>query len=290
MDYSIFKALNFNMDGIEAALISYDVMCQWSVHMMERVTRSNYLKKPNNLELRLAIGLFHIHGHQDTCLPRYSPSFIEGARQIDGETIETLWAPLNEISRSTRGMTTSHRREVIDDHMNDSNWKKLINIGKFPSTDSASAAFAHTRRSVNAVSKRYQKALFGTAQSTAAFESINSSASPESIEAWIAEEERARKERAHDITVMDIYDIKMERRKYYLFMLVLLDVVVSVPSRSKILLELTEKEVRTSGNSGRAAWLSSGLKIQETQYGFGISPSDISDHDYAKLDYLFKHL
>jgi hypothetical protein len=132
MDYSIFKALSFNMEGIQSALISYDVMCQWSVHMKERVAASNYLKLPDNLELRLAIGLFHIHGHQDTCLARYSPSFIEGGRQIDGETIETLWAPLNEISRSTRGMATSHRREVIDDHMNDSNWKKLVDIGKFP--------------------------------------------------------------------------------------------------------------------------------------------------------------
>jgi hypothetical protein len=130
MDYSIFKALNFNMEGIEAALISYDVMCQWSVHMRKRVSGSNYLKLPDNLELKLAIGHFHIHGHQDTCLARYSPSFIEGGRQIDGETIKTLWAPLNEISRSTRGMSTSHRKEVIDDHMNDSNWKKLIDIGR----------------------------------------------------------------------------------------------------------------------------------------------------------------
>ena len=41
-----------------------------------------------------------------------------------------LWALLNEISRSTRGMATSHRREVMDDHMNDSNWKKLVDLGK----------------------------------------------------------------------------------------------------------------------------------------------------------------
>jgi hypothetical protein len=131
MDYSIFKALNFNMEGIEVTLISYDAMCQWSVHMMERVVGSKHLKLSDTLKLRLAIGLFHIHGHQDTCLTRYSPSFIEGSRQIDGETIETLWAPLNEISRSTRGMSMSHHREVIDDHMNDSNWKKLLGLGKF---------------------------------------------------------------------------------------------------------------------------------------------------------------
>ena len=58
MDYSIFKALNFNMEGIEAALISYDVMCQWSVHMMERVNASDHLRLTDNLELKLAIGLF----------------------------------------------------------------------------------------------------------------------------------------------------------------------------------------------------------------------------------------
>ena len=136
MDYSICKALNFNMEGIGAALICYNVMCQWSIHIKDRVNGSRHLRIPDNLELRLGIGLFHIHGHQDTCLARYSPSFIEGGRQIDGETIETLWAPLNEISRSTRGMSTSHRREVIDDHMNDSNWKKLVGLGQFLFTGS----------------------------------------------------------------------------------------------------------------------------------------------------------
>ena len=76
MDYSIFNVLNFKMSGIEAALICYDVMCQWSVHMKERVADSRYLEIPDGLELRLGIGLFHIHGHHDACLARYSPSFI----------------------------------------------------------------------------------------------------------------------------------------------------------------------------------------------------------------------
>ena len=106
--------------------------------MKDRVTGSRHLKIPDGLELRLGISLFHIHGHQDTCLARYSPSFIEGGQQIDGEMIETLWAPLNEMSRSTRGMSTSHCREVIDNHMNDSNWKKLIDLGRVPLTGTAS--------------------------------------------------------------------------------------------------------------------------------------------------------
>ncbi|KAI9431655.1 hypothetical protein H4582DRAFT_1822223 [Lactarius indigo] len=239
MDYSIFKALNFNMEGIEAALICYDVMCQWSVHMAERVVGSNYLEVPDNLELRLGIGLFHIHGHQDTCLARYSPSFIKGGRQIDGEAIETLWAPLNEITRSTRGMSTSHRREVIDDHMNDSNWKKLIDLGK-----------------------RYRKALLAAMLSMAAFESISASASPERIKAWGAEEEHAQRERGRDVKVMDIYDIKMKR----------------FPSCAEILLDLTEKEIEGSGHKGHATWLSSGLKIQEMQLSLQALERKIGSH------------
>ena len=138
MDYSIFKALNFNMGGIEATLICYNVMCQWSVHIKDRVTGSSHLKISDGLELRLGIGLFHIYGHQDTCLTRYLPSFIKGSRQIDGKTIEMLWAPLNEIFRSTRGMLTSHHREVIDDHMNNSNWKKLVDLGRLSHIGTAS--------------------------------------------------------------------------------------------------------------------------------------------------------
>ena len=138
MDYSILKTLNFNMDSIEAALICYDVIYQWSIYMKDRVAGSSHLKISDGLELRLGIGLFHIHGHQDTYLARYSPTFIEGGQQIDSETIETLWALLNEISRSTRGMLTLYHREVINDHMNNSIWKKLVNLGRLPFTGTAS--------------------------------------------------------------------------------------------------------------------------------------------------------
>jgi hypothetical protein len=64
---------------------------------------------------------------------------------------------------------------------------------------------------VNAVSKRYRKALSGATLSTAAFESISASASPASVDAWSAEEEHAQSERGGDVKVMDIYDIKMKR-------------------------------------------------------------------------------
>ncbi|KAH9031441.1 hypothetical protein EDB83DRAFT_2229595 [Lactarius deliciosus] len=98
MDYSICKALSYNMEDIPMALVMYDIMCQYRVHFQERVKNSPELSLPSSLQLWMGIGLFHIHGHQDSCLPRYSPSYIQGAKQVDGEIIETLWAPLNNIS------------------------------------------------------------------------------------------------------------------------------------------------------------------------------------------------
>jgi hypothetical protein len=59
--------------------------------------------------------------------------------------------------------------------------------------------------------------------SSAAFDNIDSSASSDSIAVWAAEEERAKTERIRDVTVMDIYDIKMERRKFDHSTLVLIE-------------------------------------------------------------------
>ncbi|KAF8266971.1 hypothetical protein EI94DRAFT_1582942 [Lactarius quietus] len=42
-------------------------------------------------------------------------------------------------------MSSSHRREVIDDHMNDSNWKKLIDIGRHLTKDTM-LALTHLHR------------------------------------------------------------------------------------------------------------------------------------------------
>jgi hypothetical protein len=61
MDYSVCKALSYNMEDIPAALVMYDIMCQYQVHFRRRVKNSLELSHPSSLELRKGIGLFHIH-------------------------------------------------------------------------------------------------------------------------------------------------------------------------------------------------------------------------------------
>ncbi|KAG1862834.1 hypothetical protein DFJ58DRAFT_635999, partial [Suillus subalutaceus] len=95
MDYALCQALGYNTDGIDRALTFYDINCQYHKHLDQRVEESPYLDLPWGMEVIPGIGLWHVHGHQDKCYVRYASNFITGAARIDGEIMETLWAPLN---------------------------------------------------------------------------------------------------------------------------------------------------------------------------------------------------
>jgi hypothetical protein len=82
-----------------------------------------------DLKLFAAVGKFHLGAHVLECFWEFSLNFIEGAGQVDGEILETLWASLDKVVGSTRNMSRAHRQEVLDDYMNDSNWKKLVGAG-----------------------------------------------------------------------------------------------------------------------------------------------------------------
>jgi len=130
IDYSICNAIKQGGDGINKSLIIYDVGCQWSLHFDNRVQRCPGLSLPNNTSITPAVGKFHLSAHKLACFARYSLNFIAGAGQVDGEILETLWAPFNKISPTTRSMSQAHRQEILDDHMRYSNWKKLVGISK----------------------------------------------------------------------------------------------------------------------------------------------------------------
>jgi hypothetical protein len=130
MDYAICQALNYRMDRIRLAIILYDIACQWFIHFLQRVAEGQYLNIPDDLEIIAGVGKFHLSAHVQECFAKHSPNFIEGAGQVDGEILETLWSVFNTISRSARTGSKSHRREIYDDHMRDSNWKKLVESGE----------------------------------------------------------------------------------------------------------------------------------------------------------------
>lgn len=131
IDYAICNALKHETSGMNESLVNYDIACQWSIKFEERVNNSKYLSIPQHLKIIPAVGKFHLGAHVPECFPFFSLNFIHGAGQQDGEILETLWSSLNQVSGSIRAMSKAHRHEVLDDYMRDSNWKKLVGIGKY---------------------------------------------------------------------------------------------------------------------------------------------------------------
>ena len=128
MDFAFVSAMN-HIPALLLILLLYDIMCQYWVHFLTRI--SGYLDLKAPFEIKRGIGLFHVHGHIKECYPRYAPTFIPGAGMIDGEVIETLWNTLNHTASSARAMSWYHRQEYLDAHMADSNRKKLQRMGSF---------------------------------------------------------------------------------------------------------------------------------------------------------------
>ncbi|KAI0341038.1 hypothetical protein BDW22DRAFT_1445358 [Trametopsis cervina] len=193
MDYSYVNSVERLIHpSISEAVLYYDVVCQWMVHLGFRIENSpilkNMLKHLPNLRAVKGIGLFHVHGHKQACLPRFSPDFIKGVGMVDGEIIETLWAGLNDTSRGTRGMTSAHRQEVIDDQIGYSNWMKTIRI-------------------VNRIRAKYKQAAEMLAESEDAFESVNKTLTNADRHSWSAMEVSALADRIDTPEVMDIFDV-----------------------------------------------------------------------------------
>jgi len=131
MDYSICQALK-RFPGHVQALIVYDICCQWSVHFRQRVSESEFLDLYDSMEIVGAVGKWHLAAHIPEFFPKYSLNFVKGAGELDGEVLETLWSKLDEIAGMAQAMSIAHHQEVIDEHMKDSNWRKMIQMRKHP--------------------------------------------------------------------------------------------------------------------------------------------------------------
>ncbi|KAG9309016.1 hypothetical protein JVU11DRAFT_11132 [Chiua virens] len=126
MDYSLANALWHNMDGVRRVCLFYDINCSYMHNLFVRMNGNDFIDIHSDIQITPGIGIWHVHGHQPKCFPRYAPLYIPGVGWIDGEIIETLWSILNIISASARTMSAPHRQELLDFQMNDSNYMKMI--------------------------------------------------------------------------------------------------------------------------------------------------------------------
>ncbi|KAI6167873.1 hypothetical protein EDD17DRAFT_1467315, partial [Pisolithus thermaeus] len=240
MDYSLCNALSYNMNGIRNVICFYDINCTYMKNLQRRVDNSTFLEIAPSLRIVAGIGMWHVHGHKKECYARYSPLFIRGSGWVDGEIIETLWSTLNIVSASTRGMTSPHRQELLDFQMNDSNFMKMI-------------------RMISSLSWKLKVARAAVTLAREAFDRLNEAVPSSQQENWWRQEEAALKDRVHDPSVMDIFEIQL----------------MKVPTVHGMELHLLQTSTASGMHHGAASWLTRGLVIEEAEVALAISQKAI---------------
>jgi hypothetical protein len=132
MDY-IFASILGHYPALLQKVASYDITCQWSIHLLERLAALPSHVRPiiSTGTLHYVIPKLHIHSHKLNCQLNYSLNLLPGAGRTDGEGIERSWASLNPVANSTKEMGPGARHDTIDDHWGHWNWQKTVGLGAF---------------------------------------------------------------------------------------------------------------------------------------------------------------
>lgn len=134
IDYSICQAAAYKAGDVQhqlGLLEIYDIGCHWSINFLDRVERNPTMNFNSTIDFIVAVGKFHLGAHVKECFFKHSLNFITGAGQVDGEIMETLWSLFNKFAKMARSMGSAHRKEILNDHMRDVNWKKLVGMGEY---------------------------------------------------------------------------------------------------------------------------------------------------------------
>ncbi|KAF6742829.1 hypothetical protein DFP72DRAFT_859845 [Ephemerocybe angulata] len=128
VDYVLFSGLR--MMTVWDLVISYDIICQWYKNLSLRASLLPKHIQPGALSsLTLLIPKFHLPAHIDFCNRTFSYNLTPGVGRSDGEAPERGWARINAVAKSTAEMGPGRRRDTLDDHFNDGNWKKTCLMG-----------------------------------------------------------------------------------------------------------------------------------------------------------------
>lgn len=132
------------------------------------------------------MGKWHLAAHILACFPKFSLNFVEGAAQVDGEILEILWSPLDEVVGLTQAMSVTHHQEVPDDYMNDSNWQKIVQIGR--ELCGMHIVIKLTIYTANSLCGKWTQATQGVSNTEPAFKQLTDSLDVALVQEWTRQE------------------------------------------------------------------------------------------------------
>jgi Kyakuja-Dileera-Zisupton transposase len=131
MDYVFASVLRHHSSKL-SKIGSYDIACQWSIKLIERLKRLPPLVRLHHiLSLTFVIPKLHIYGHKLKCQLNYSFHYHPGAGNTDGEGIERSHSYIGPMGMMTREMGPGSRHDTLDDGWGFWNWLKLVSLRRF---------------------------------------------------------------------------------------------------------------------------------------------------------------
>lgn len=129
MDYLFLSSLSYT--DLLLIIVSYDIVCQWAINLWKRMkTYQPHLHlDTTDRKFVFLVPKFHLPAHVSRCQTAFSFNFTPHVGQTDGEAPERGWADINPVASSTREMGPGSRRDTLDDHFGDWNWKKIVAFG-----------------------------------------------------------------------------------------------------------------------------------------------------------------
>ena len=165
-------------------LITYDIACQWSVHLVDRIKAF-----PPHLQIELpdddisySIPKLHFDSHKKIDHSKFSLNYKPGAARTDGEGIERRWWFVQPIAAATVGMGPGRRQSVLEDQWAYSNWRKYVRMRECPTLLGYVSRFnAHLAWTLK---KRLATGLSEFADQESIFNALTESINSETISKW----------------------------------------------------------------------------------------------------------
>lgn len=249
VDWGLLRTIKTtNLDARQRILFIYDIVCQYIIYLNQRIGH----RLPAGLIIDAAIGLFHVHGHKDQCFFRYATTFIPGAAIVAGEILESLWSTLNSVTPAMRTATLAHRAEIMDDHMTDSNHKKMLTMGELNYYLKTNMYIFFTLET--SLIDKFNLAAGTSECADAYFSNLTDGISQANLQRWEADVMEAEAKRMDDRSVMDILGAKEVNH------------IAAVSTSENI----------DVGLETAADWIQLALNIEEKQYIIPLSTSFLS--------------
>lgn len=119
---------------VQTFVISYDIVCQWSINLRQRMkdyveSGSNFFLFRDDAKVTFLVPKFHLPAHISKCRTRFSFNLTKNVGRTEGEAPERGWVGPNALAPSTKEMGPGSCRDTLDFHFGDANHKKVIGLG-----------------------------------------------------------------------------------------------------------------------------------------------------------------